>query len=366
MRHLVVDRRTDPPRYKFKPSQAMKTAGFRGRSFGADRAAAEAYVTAQNADWDKLRAAPAPIQPKASTVAGLIDRFQADPIFYTALAHVTQVEIDNVFKQIRADLGPAAVHGFRRVECRTYYANLLLAGSVHRAHKVMKWLHRLFEFAIEIGIRETNPAARLRIERPDGRDMVWTEAEVRAVIAAALADHRSPQGNIAEARPSIALAVQIAYDTSLPQQDILALTWDQYDGEGLTVRQKKRRGDRKLWLALNKRTVEMLDGTDKTSTYMVVSEQTKQPYPDKNIFGRSFRKIRDRAIDAGDVRPGLTFQDLRPTALTEMGNSGSTNAEIISFSGHAINSPSLKDYVFPDKAAARRGRAKRDGETPEK
>jgi hypothetical protein len=49
-----------------------------------------------------------------------------------------------------------------------------------------------------------------------------------------------------------------------------------------------------------------------------------------------------------------------------MGNSGSTNAEIISFSGHAINSPSLKDYVFPDKAAARRGRAKRDGETPEK
>ena len=66
------------------------------------------------------------------------------------------------------------------------------------------------------------------------------------------------------------------------------------------------------------------------------------------------------------MRPGLTFQDLRPTALTEMGNSGSTNAEIISFSGHAINSPSLKDYVFPDKAAARRGRAKRDGETPEK
>ena len=62
----------------------------------------------------------------------------------------------------------------------------------------------------------------------------------------------------------------------------------------------------------------------------------------------------------------ITFMfDLR-WYLTRAHHSGSTNAEIISFSGHAINSPSLKDYVFPDKAAARRGRAKRDGETPEK
>ncbi len=61
------------------------------------------------------------------------------------------------------------------------------------------------------------------------------------------------------------------------------------------------------------------------------------------------------------VRANLTFQDLRTTALTEMGNAGSTNVEIISFSGHKLTSPVLAGYVLPDREAARRGRAKRDG-----
>jgi len=359
MKHLIIDGRGAATHYKFKPSQSMRRAGFRGQSFGPDRAAAEAYVALQNAAHDAARHAKAAPKPSAATIAGLIDRFLVDPIFYTAKAPATQDEIDYAFQRIRAALGPALVRSLKRADCRAYYAELLLEGSPHRARKIMKWLHRLFEFAIELGGLENNPARRLQIQKPPARDAVWLPAEVDAVIAAALAPHRSSQGNIAEARPSVALAIQIAYDTSLPQQDILALTWNQYDGEGLTVRQMKRRGaGRDLWLPLGARSLEMIEATDKTSTHLIVSEQTAQPYPDKNIFGRAFRKIKDRA----GVRPGLTFHDLRTTALTEMGNRGSTNAEIISFSGHNITSPVLGGYVLPDREAARRGRAKRDNE----
>ena len=147
----------------------------------------------------------------------------------------------------------------------------------------------------------------------------------------------------------------IAYDTSLPQQDILALTWAQFDGEGLTVKQIKKRGANKdLWPPLSAETLGMLTVTPRTSTHVIVSEETGQPYTDRNVFSRIFRKFRDRV----GVK-GRTFHDIRRTALTELGNQGATNAEIVTLSGHDINSRVLKDYVMPDRTAALNAARKR-------
>ena len=150
-----------------------------------------------------------------------------------------------------------------------------------------------------------------KTETPPSRDMVWSEWEVDRVIEAAMTSHKSSQGNIAPPRPSIVLATQIAFSTSLPQQDILALTWDQYSDGGLTVTQQKKRGGKELWIPLTDKTRTMLDGINK-------------------------------------------FHDLRTTALTNMGNKGATMAEIVSFSGHKLNSPILETYVKPGREAAKR------------
>ena len=168
------------------------------------------------------------------------------------------------------------------------------------------------------------------MEQPKGRDAVWSEWEVDRVIEAAMKIHKSPQGNLSPPRPSIALATQIAYTTSLPQQDILALTWGQYSDGGLTVTQKKKRGGQELWIPLSQETRQMLDNTKRTSINIIVNEQTGQPYPGKDAFGKVFRKVRKWA---GIERP-LTFHDLRTTALTNLGNKGETMAEIVTFSGH--------------------------------
>jgi len=50
----------------------------------------------------------------------------------------------------------------------------------------------------------------------------------------------------------------------------------------------------------------------------------------------------------------LIFYDLRTTNLTNLGNKGATMAEIVSFSGHKLNSPVLETYVKPGREAARR------------
>ena len=195
-----------------------------------------------------------------------------------------------------------------------------------------------------------------KMEQPEVRDAVWTQWEVDRVIEAALKAHKSRQGNIAQARRSVALAVQIAVDTSLSQQDILKLTWDQYSDGDLTVRQIKKRGDKELWIPMGQKTQQMLNGTNRTHIQIIVNEQTGQPYSNHNTFGKAFRKVRKWA----GIERQLTFRDLRTTALTNMGNKGATMAEIVFFSGHKLNSPVLETYVKPGREAAQRARTKLD------
>ena len=54
------------------------------------------------------------------------------------------------------------------------------------------------------------------------------------------------------------------------------------DAEGLTVKQKKRNAAKKeLWVPLSERTREMIDGIERSSIYILVSEMTGRPYEGK-------------------------------------------------------------------------------------
>ena len=80
------------------------------------------------------------------------------------------------------------------------------------------------------------------------------------------------------------------------------------------------------------------------------ARQTSLLDRNKNIFGKAFCKVRKWA----GIERQLTFHDLRTTALTNLGNKGATMAEIVSFSGHKLNSPILETYVKPGREAAKR------------
>jgi len=341
--------------YRFEPSQAMRRAGFRGKVLGYNRKVASALVDEFNAEWDTVRALPTVDAPKGN-INWLIARFEKDPTWYGAKEKRTQEEIDFAFRLFSAQLGQAPIKAVRRGHLRALYNDLRLEGSAHKARKIMKWVHRLFSYALELEIIETHPMYGFKMETPPGRDMVWSEWEVDRVIEAAMISHKSSQGNIAPPRPSIALATQIAFDTSLPQQDLLALTWDQYSDGGLTVTQIKKRDGKELWIPLADKTRGMLDDINKFHTHIIINEITAQPYKDKNAFGKVFRKVCRRA----GLERSLTFHDLRTTALTNMGNKGATMAEIVSFSGHKLNSPVLETYVKPGREAAKRARTKLD------
>lgn len=344
----------------YKPSKAMRDRGYFNEPLGVDEAAAIRRAEELNAQWDRDRAATAP-EPvrnvEAGDVAWLIDRFLMDPTWYKARADRTREQIEWAFKQIGAVFGEIRVRDIQRKHLRAYYNDVRISGSITKAEKVMKWFHRLLEYAVEIGMIEYNPGARMKIESPQHRSTTWTPDEIEAVIATALVEAVALSGNRIPARPSVALAVAIAYDTSLPLQDVLALTWGNYDGQDLNVVQLKNRGNRRLCLPLSDRTRVMLDGMSRTTDRVIVNEETALPYPDRFVFGRVFRKVKQRA----GITRQVTFHDIRRTMLTELGARGATNVEIASYSGHSVNSPILKVYVQPTRESAVSAFRKRGG-----
>jgi integrase len=350
-------------RYYWEPTPTMREAGFSNESLGPVGEEFDAFSRAEelNRQWDEIAKLPRNQKKDIKSIAGLIRQFQHDPSWYGNKAPRTQDEIDYAFKIIGEQFGKFPVANLKRRHCIFFY-NILRVddperdyhGSAHKARKVLKWFRRLFRYAQELELREDNPASGMQMETPGSRDQVWHPSEVIAIIEQSLSGGVADSGNRIPPRPSIALAIQIAYDTSLPQQDILDLKWGQYDGEALTVKQKKKRGNKQLYLPMSELTIGMIEAATKDGMFIVTSEKTGKPYNGRSDFGRLFRKFKQRA----GVTRDITFQDLRTSMLTELGNAGATEAEIVSFSGHKMGSRVLDDYVKPDHRAAKRARAK--------
>ena len=161
-----------------------------------------------------------------------------------------------------------------------------------------------------------NPFSALRLKSPPGRDVVWTEDQVRAMAAKA----------VEMGRPSIALAVRVAYETFQRATDNLQLRRDQYRDGAFLIRQSKTGtavripiADRELCAA-----VEAV-----TSEYLFVSESTGRPYAEPH-FRYWFKKIKK----AAGLPKELQFRDNRRSTLTELGDAGATDDEIRAASGH--------------------------------
>ncbi|MBF0358992.1 MAG: tyrosine-type recombinase/integrase [Magnetococcales bacterium] len=354
-------------RYYFNPSGTMRKHGYGSIPLGTDYHIARKKIEKLVEEWERIKnTGPDILEPVKGDFNWLIDRFQKDPTWYKAKAPRTREEMDYVFNILAEIIGTHRVLEFARRHGRAIYNKIRVEGSPHKGKKVIKWLVRLMTYSIEIGVRDDNPILDMELEATPGRKQVWKKEEVEAILEAMLNGGKAKSGNIIHPRPSIALATMIAYDSTLPQQDILALQWSQFDGEGLAVTLMKERAKKPVWVPLRKKTIKFIqEMVPKVSPYMIVSEANGQPYLDEQedvnrsrcrIFSKLFRKFRERA----GIQRQLTFHDLRRTAMSDLGNSGATNAEIVAFSGHSVSSPVLDVYVKPDHQAARRAAKKRD------
>lgn len=206
-----------------------------------------------------------------------------------------------------------------------------------------------------------NPRDGLSLEQPEGRIVIYSDAEIRALVAAADALDR----------PSIGDAILLGLFTGQRQGDRLALA-DKGLVEGRR-RFKQSKTDAIVAIpetpqlkarleAARKRVAELAIGmpADKRPSTVIVDETTRREW-NEHTYRHEFARIRaaaiagvpDQAMMALELRndpapawlvepcpslDGKRDQDLRDTAVTWLARAGCTLPEIASITGHSLRS----------------------------
>jgi hypothetical protein len=177
-------------------------------------------------------------------------------------------------------------------------------------------LKNLFKLARYHGIVATDEAAGLRLKTSRPRDRIWTDDEVARWIDAARVED-----------PHMTTAFLLLQFTAQRPTDVLRMTWPQYSGSAIRLRQQKT--GTLLDIPAHPALRDHLDRLLRSGTSLTIV--TYRGRPVKYIgFNERFRRVAERAgVDA-------QARDLRRTAMLRMAEAGATVPQIASVSGHSI------------------------------
>jgi integrase len=200
-------------------------------------------------------------------------------------------------------------------------------------------LARVLSWALDRGLIGANPCERGgRLYRGSRAEKIWTVADETHFLARAPAHLHLP--------------LLLALWTGQRQGDLLRLPWSAYDGRyiRLTQSKSKRRGARpvRIIIPVGAPLKAALDAAPKRST-IILTNSDGAPWTSDG-FRASWGKACRRASVVG-----VTFHDLRGTAVTRLALVGCTEAKIATITGLSLRSVrSILDahYLARDPALA--------------
>jgi integrase len=188
------------------------------------------------------------------------------------------------------------------------------AATPRKADYAWTTLARIMSFAKDRGMITANPCEKGgRLYAADRSDKIWGETEIAALLAAA--------------SDEIKLALVLALWTGQRQGDLLRLPWSSYDGTHVRFRQSKT--GRRVTMPAGAPLKALLDGAERRSPLILT-----------NSYGRAwtsdgFRTSWSKACARARVS-GLTFHDLRGSAVVRLALAEATVPQIATFTGHSL------------------------------
>jgi integrase len=268
-------------------------------------------------------------RPPKNQFRSIIDRY-LDSLDFGKLAESTKKSYLAQVRRIEAEFGdlPIAALGDRRVR------GLFLEWRDRRGRKAPRQadmaltvLARIISWAFNRGDVPANPCTRPgRLYNGDRSDRIWT-ADQEAAFYAKAPEH-------------LHLALTLALWTGQRQGDLLKLRWSDYDGARIPLKQGKRKKHvpvpvgKPLRLALDAakarllRSVEGKDANALPST--ILTTIRRKPWT-----GDGFRTSWRKACEKAEV-VGVTFHDLRGTAVVRLARAGCSVPEIAAITGHSL------------------------------
>jgi integrase len=286
-----------------------------------------------------LEAAAALRKPAQGVILTILAGYQRSDEFLS-LAPRTRIDYAKQIKAIEKEFGdfPLSALSDRRTRGEFMeWRDKLALSSRRQADYAWTTLARVLSWAMDRGLTTANPCARGgRLYRGSRADKIWTDDDEAAFLRVA--------------PPHLHLALTFALWTGQRQGDLLRLTWPQYDGSHIRLRQSKT-GVRVVIPvgAPLKAALDAVKPVKATGVILRTSDGT--PWADE---GHGFRSSWRKACAAAGV-VGVTFNDLRGTAVTRLALAECTEAEIATITGHSLRDVrSILDahYLHRDPALA--------------
>jgi integrase len=254
-------------------------------------------------------------QPRAGTLMTIIAAYKAAPEF-SKLATSTRGAYLSYIKLIEDEFGdlPLAALADRRIRGEFKSWRDKFANTPRKADFAWTVLARILSFAKDRAIISVNPCEKGgRLYVADRRDKVWTEDNIGALLSVG--------------SENIQAALMLAIWTGQRQGDLLRLPWSAYDGSHIRLRQSKT--GRRIAMPAGAPLKALLDAAERRGP-LILTNSLGKPWTSDG-FRTSWGKTCDRA----GIR-GLTFHDLRGTAVVRLAIAGATVPQIATFTGHSL------------------------------
>jgi len=245
----------------------------------------------------------------------LLFRFQESAEFQFGISPRTRRDYIKQIKRIErefSDFPIKALDDPRATSIFLEWRDRLAQTSLRQADYAYGTLARILSWALKRRLIAANPCANGgKLYQGSRVDKIWTEQDVSQFLRSA--------------PPYLRLAMLLAINTGQRQGDLLRLPWSAYDGIDIKLRQRKTGAY--VPIPVTDELKAALDAAPRKSPIMLTSSDGK-PWSESGFQG-AWGKATTRA----GIR-GLTFHDLRGTAVVTLARAGCNEVQIYSITGH--------------------------------
>lgn len=310
--------------YYWQPSSALRRAGWKCRRLADTMEAAIAEAEKINAELDGWRAGKTEVSqvPVVNSVASLIVSYKKSKE-YRKLAENTKGDYDYRLELINKWAGKVPIEGITRKSVQDFW-EALAKKSEWKANATVRVLRLLLNYAVNLGELQINPATRPGLANIEQRSVVWTFAEVNAMVA------KADEMGFFDMGTSILLGAFLAQR----EGDILRLKWSDYQNGAFLVRQHKTGAY--ICVPVHPILKARLEQYSCHDGLIIRSDISGEQFT-RAAFNHRFAEIRREVAKTIPEITRCKFLDLRRTAIVRLAEAGCTEAQISAVSGHKID-----------------------------
>jgi integrase len=254
-------------------------------------------------------------QPRAGTLMTLIAEYKASAE-YRSLSASSLRAYSHYIKLIEDEFGDMPLEALRDPRVRGEFKSWRdrFAETPRKADYAWSTLARILSFAKDRGLIPVNPCeGGGRLYKANRQDKLWGDDQVAAFLAAAPAE--------------MVLAAMLGLWTGQRQGDLLRLPWSAYDGSHIRLKQSKT--GRRVVVPVGAPLKALLDGITRRGP-LIMTNTLGRPWTSDGFRTSWAKACRKAGIT------GLTYHDLRGSAVVRLALADATVPQIATLTGHSL------------------------------